>query len=52
MGLTHLPGHLSGSQSSLASEMGTGSADPQRGPLPQADLKGRGKKHTWMSPQC
>ncbi|XP_033041149.1 rab effector Noc2 isoform X7 [Trachypithecus francoisi] len=52
MGLTHPPGHLSGSQSSLASEMGTGSADPQGGPLPQADLKGRGKRHTWMSPQC
>uniref|UniRef100_A0A2K6NVX2 Rab effector Noc2 n=1 Tax=Rhinopithecus roxellana TaxID=61622 RepID=A0A2K6NVX2_RHIRO len=41
MGLTHPLGHLSGSQSSLASEMGTGSADPQRGALPQADLKGR-----------
>ncbi|XP_017718862.1 PREDICTED: rab effector Noc2 isoform X3 [Rhinopithecus bieti] len=52
MGLTHPLGHLSGSQSSLASEMGTGSADPQRGALPQADLKGRGKRHTWTSPQC
>uniref|UniRef100_A0A2K5ITU9 RabBD domain-containing protein n=1 Tax=Colobus angolensis palliatus TaxID=336983 RepID=A0A2K5ITU9_COLAP len=42
MGLTHPPGHLSGSQSSLASEMGTDSADPQRGPLPQVkDTPGR-----------
>uniref|UniRef100_A0A2K6CQ15 Rabphilin 3A like (without C2 domains) n=1 Tax=Macaca nemestrina TaxID=9545 RepID=A0A2K6CQ15_MACNE len=39
MGFTHPPGHLSGSQSSLASEMGTGSADPQGGTLPQADPK-------------
>ncbi|XP_021522947.2 rab effector Noc2 isoform X1 [Aotus nancymaae] len=41
MGLAHPPGHLSGSQSSLASETGTGSADPQ-GTLPRADLKGPG----------
>ncbi|XP_073874279.1 rab effector Noc2 isoform X13 [Macaca fascicularis] len=52
MGFTHPPGHLSGSQSSLASEMGTGSADPQGGTLPQADPKGPGKRHTWTSPQC
>lgn len=43
MGFTHPPGHLSGSQSSLASEMGTGSADPQGGTLPQADPKGPGE---------
>uniref|UniRef100_A0A2K5E1X3 Rabphilin 3A like (without C2 domains) n=1 Tax=Aotus nancymaae TaxID=37293 RepID=A0A2K5E1X3_AOTNA len=42
MGLAHPPGHLSGSQSSLASETGTGSADPQ-GTLPRADLKGPGE---------
>ncbi|XP_040497055.1 LOW QUALITY PROTEIN: rab effector Noc2 [Ursus maritimus] len=34
MGPTRRPGHLSGSQSSLASETGTGSADPQLGPHP------------------
>uniref|UniRef100_A0A1D5QXH5 Rab effector Noc2 n=1 Tax=Macaca mulatta TaxID=9544 RepID=A0A1D5QXH5_MACMU len=43
MGFTHPLGHLSGSQSSLASEMGTGSADPQGGTLPQADPKGPGE---------
>uniref|UniRef100_A0A8C9H4P6 RabBD domain-containing protein n=1 Tax=Piliocolobus tephrosceles TaxID=591936 RepID=A0A8C9H4P6_9PRIM len=52
MGLMHPLGHLSGSQSSLASEMGTDSADPHGGPLPQADPRGRGKRHTWTSPQC
>ncbi|XP_017366067.1 rab effector Noc2 isoform X2 [Cebus imitator] len=51
MGLAHPPGHLSGSQSSLASETGTGSADPQ-GTLPRADLKGPGKRHTWAIPRC
>lgn len=34
------PSHLSGSQSSLASETGTGSADPQRGTPPWPDPKG------------
>ncbi|PNI11054.1 hypothetical protein CK820_G0056175 [Pan troglodytes] len=34
MGFTHPPGHLSGCQSSLASETGTGSADPPGGPRP------------------
>uniref|UniRef100_A0A2I3H988 Rabphilin 3A like (without C2 domains) n=1 Tax=Nomascus leucogenys TaxID=61853 RepID=A0A2I3H988_NOMLE len=34
MGFTRPPGHLSGSQSSLASETGTGSADPRGGPRP------------------
>ncbi|XP_032119295.1 rab effector Noc2 isoform X4 [Sapajus apella] len=51
MGLARPPGHLSGSQSSLASETGTGSADPQ-GTLPRADLKGPGKRHTWAIPRC
>lgn len=40
MELTHPPSHLSGSQSSLASEAGTGSADPQRGTPPWPDPKG------------
>ncbi|XP_078228455.1 rab effector Noc2 isoform X3 [Callithrix jacchus] len=39
MGLIRPPSHLSVSQSSLASETGTGSADPQGTP-PRADLKG------------
>ncbi|XP_054313131.1 rab effector Noc2 isoform X1 [Pongo pygmaeus] len=34
MGFTHPLGHLSGSQSSLAGETGTGSADPRGGPCP------------------
>ncbi|PNJ02028.1 RPH3AL isoform 5 [Pongo abelii] len=34
MGFTHPLGHLSGSQSSLAGETGTGSADPRWGPCP------------------
>ncbi|XP_037680710.1 translation initiation factor IF-2-like, partial [Choloepus didactylus] len=38
-GLTSLPGHLSGSQSSLASETGAGTTDPQGGPSPQAPPK-------------
>lgn len=41
--LAHPPSHLSGSQSSLASETGTGSADPQRGTPPCPDPKGPGE---------
>ncbi|XP_036196841.1 rab effector Noc2 isoform X1 [Myotis myotis] len=52
MELTHPPSHLSGSQSSLASEAGTGSADPQRGTPPWPDPKGSSKRHTWASPRC
>ncbi|KAM9597004.1 rab effector Noc2 isoform 1-T2 [Trichechus inunguis] len=52
MGPAHLPSHLSGSQSSLASETGVGSADSQRGTLPRPDPKGTGKRHTWASPRC
>lgn len=40
MELTHPPSHLSGSQSSLASETGTGPTDPQRGTPPLPDPKG------------
>ncbi|XP_032313396.1 rab effector Noc2 isoform X2 [Camelus dromedarius] len=52
MGPTRPPSHLSGSQSSLASEAGTGSADPQWGTQPWPDPKGPGKRHTWASPRC
>ncbi|XP_019505945.1 PREDICTED: rab effector Noc2 [Hipposideros armiger] len=40
MALTRPPSHLSGSQSSLASESGTGPTDPQRGTPPWPDPKG------------
>lgn len=40
MELTHPPSHLSGSQSSLASETGTSSAEPPRGTPPWPDPKG------------
>ena len=43
MGPTHRPSHLSGSQSSLASETGTGSADPQLGTPPWPDPKSPGE---------
>ncbi|XP_069883542.1 rab effector Noc2 isoform X3 [Dipodomys merriami] len=52
MELTRLPSHLSGSQSSLASEAGAGPADPQGGTLPQPEPKGSGKRYTWASPRC
>ncbi|KAF6096753.1 rabphilin 3A like (without C2 domains) [Phyllostomus discolor] len=50
--LTRPPSHLSGSQSSLASETGTSSGDPQRGTPPWPDPKGPGKRHTRTSPRC
>lgn len=43
MGPTRRPSHLSGSQSSLASETGTGSADPQLGTPPWPDPKSPGE---------
>ncbi|XP_054986297.1 rab effector Noc2 isoform X1 [Sorex araneus] len=43
-GLTYPPGHLSGSQSSLASEVGTGGADAQGGTPLSPDTKGSGKR--------
>lgn len=54
VGLTCPPSHLSGSQSSLASETGTGtgSADPQEGTPLWQDSKGTGKRHTWARPRC
>ncbi|KFO25528.1 Rab effector Noc2 [Fukomys damarensis] len=52
MGLTGAPSHLSGSQSSLASETGTGSADPPGRTLPQPEPKGPSKRHTWATPRC
>uniref|UniRef100_A0A452TYP8 Rabphilin 3A like (without C2 domains) n=1 Tax=Ursus maritimus TaxID=29073 RepID=A0A452TYP8_URSMA len=45
MGPTRRPGHLSGSQSSLASETGTGSADPQLGTPPWPDPKSPAHAH-------
>uniref|UniRef100_A0A9L0JSM1 Rab effector Noc2 n=2 Tax=Equus asinus TaxID=9793 RepID=A0A9L0JSM1_EQUAS len=50
MGLSRPPSHLSGSQSSLASETGMGSADLQGGTPPWPDPKGAGKRHTWTRP--
>lgn len=50
--LARPPSHLSGSQSSLASETGTSSGDPQRGTPPWPDPKGPGKRHTRTSPRC
>ncbi|XP_027965027.1 rab effector Noc2 isoform X2 [Eumetopias jubatus] len=52
MGPTRQPGHLLGSQNSLASETGTGSADPQPGTPPWPDPKSPGKRHTWAIPRC
>ncbi|XP_046936610.1 rab effector Noc2 isoform X5 [Lynx rufus] len=46
------PSHLSESQRNLASETGTGSADPQLGTPPWPDPKGPGKRHTGASPRC
>uniref|UniRef100_A0A8D2I412 Rabphilin 3A like (without C2 domains) n=1 Tax=Urocitellus parryii TaxID=9999 RepID=A0A8D2I412_UROPR len=51
MGLTHPPSLLSGSQSSLASETGGGSADPQGGAPPWPEPKGPGKRHPQASPR-
>lgn len=53
MELTPPPGHLSGSQSSLASETGPGSADPQRGTPPRPDPKGPSEyPATSPTPHC
>uniref|UniRef100_A0A8I3NSQ8 Rabphilin 3A like (without C2 domains) n=2 Tax=Canis lupus familiaris TaxID=9615 RepID=A0A8I3NSQ8_CANLF len=52
MGPARRPSHLSGSQSSLASETGMGSADPQLGTPSWPDPKGPSKKHTWTIPRC
>lgn len=52
MGLTHPPSLLSGSQSSLTSETGEGSADPQGGAPPWPEPKGPGKRHPRASPRC
>ncbi|XP_004857169.1 rab effector Noc2 isoform X5 [Heterocephalus glaber] len=52
MGLTRAPSHLSGSQSSLARETGTSSADPQGHSLPQPEPRGPGKRQTWATPRC
>ncbi|VTJ55164.1 Hypothetical predicted protein [Marmota monax] len=52
MGLTHPPSLLSGSQSSLTSETGEGSADPQGGGPPWPEPKGPGKRHPRASPRC
>lgn len=51
MGLSCPPSHLSGSQSSLASETGMGSADLQGGTPPWPDPKGAGEYHTTPSNQ-
>ncbi|KAM6164668.1 rab effector Noc2 [Rhynchocyon petersi] len=40
MGLARSPSHFSGSQSSLSSETGAGSTNPQGGTVPQPDPKG------------
>lgn len=52
MGLTHPPSLPSGSQSSLASETGAGSADPQWGTPPWPEPKGSAKRHPRASPRC
>ncbi|KAM6175901.1 rab effector Noc2 [Erethizon dorsatum] len=53
VGLIHPPSHLSGSQSSLASETGAGGfADPQGGTVLQPEPKGPSKRHTWGTPRC
>nr|XP_045014426.1 rab effector Noc2 isoform X1 [Jaculus jaculus]XP_045014427.1 rab effector Noc2 isoform X1 [Jaculus jaculus]XP_045014428.1 rab effector Noc2 isoform X1 [Jaculus jaculus]XP_045014429.1 rab effector Noc2 isoform X1 [Jaculus jaculus]XP_045014430.1 rab effector Noc2 isoform X1 [Jaculus jaculus] len=51
-GLTCPPRHLSGSQSSLASETGAGAADLQTGTPPRPEPKGPGKRPTWATPRC
>nr|KAF6458612.1 rabphilin 3A like (without C2 domains) [Rousettus aegyptiacus] len=52
MGLACLPCHLSGSQSSLASEAGMGPTDPQKVTPTWLDPKGPSKRHTPASPHC
>ncbi|XP_020013489.1 rab effector Noc2 isoform X2 [Castor canadensis] len=52
MELAHPPSQLSGSQSSLASETGVGSADLLGSTLTRPEPKGSGKRHTWASPRC
>ncbi|XP_045840427.1 rab effector Noc2 isoform X5 [Meles meles] len=51
MGPPRRPSPLSGSQSSLASETGTSSADPQGTP-PWPDPKSPGKRPAWAIPRC
>lgn len=51
MGPPRRPSPLSGSQSSLASETGTSSADPQ-GTSPWPDPKSPGKRPAWAIPRC
>ncbi|XP_052611992.1 rab effector Noc2 isoform X2 [Peromyscus californicus insignis] len=52
MGPACPPSHLSGSQSSLASETGAGATDPQGGTPPRPEPRVPGKRHTWTTPRC
>ncbi|XP_060243271.1 rab effector Noc2 isoform X5 [Meriones unguiculatus] len=45
------PSHLSGSQSSLASESGAGAADPPGGTPPRLEPRVPGKRHTRATPR-
>ncbi|XP_062071713.1 rab effector Noc2 isoform X1 [Lepus europaeus] len=51
MGLARPPSHLSGSQSSLASETGASAADPQEGTTARAAPKGAGSYYKMCSRQ-
>ncbi|XP_040857321.1 rab effector Noc2 isoform X1 [Ochotona curzoniae] len=51
MELAHAPSHLSGSQSSLASETGSSVMDPQAGAPTQADPRGTGSYYRMCSSQ-
>ncbi|ERE67945.1 rab effector Noc2 isoform X2 [Cricetulus griseus] len=52
MGPACSPSHLSGSQSSLASETGAGASDPQGDNPPRPEPRVSGKRHTWTTPRC
>lgn len=51
-GFTRPASHLSGSQSSLASEAGSSCADPQGGTPLSSDAKGSGKRWPRAGPRC
>lgn len=51
LGPARPPSHLSGSQSSLGSEAGTGATEPQGGTPAQPEPRVPGKRHTWATPR-
>ncbi|XP_021031923.1 rab effector Noc2 isoform X1 [Mus caroli] len=51
LGPARPPSHLSGSQSSLGSEAGTGATEPQGGTPARPEPRVPGKRHTWATPR-